>query len=421
MILTASSPLPSAGAAAASAQAAFRARQDLRADFLQAAQVVHVGLELGHQHGRLARVHLQARDRAPLRAGQAPLVLEEPHQRLGQLGVEPVERRAGASGGAVRRQLRMHAVHHEAHERHPPSRRRRWKYRASSRVDAGGAGHQHEARRPRRRSSSWTRAARSLKPSYMPSKARKNSERSCRNCRPSDAVGELQGDGAGPRGHLQRQAAGHEVGLQEPAQHAGVEEAQQAVGRLQEVERVARGRRVQDHEVEALVRRQLEQLLHGHVLVAAGQRGRDLLVEAVLQDAPPRGLVRARSARPARRRCAWCRASWRTARLRPPAPPAAGPARAGRSPRCVEAQAGGQPARGVDRADEHAPAAQRALQAQRGGGRGLAHAARAADHQDALARQGARPARPPRGRVSRRLEPGGQAPQRFGADGSSKR
>ena len=54
---------------------------------------------------------------------------------------------------------------------------------------------------------------------------------------------------------------------------------------------------------------ELEQLLHRHVLVAARERGRDLPVEAVLQDAAARGLVAARGARRARRTCAWCRAS----------------------------------------------------------------------------------------------------------------
>ena len=87
----------------------------------------------------------------------------------------------------------------------------------------------------------------------MPSKARKNSDRSCRNCRPEEAVGQLQGQGPGARGDLQREPAGHEVGPQEVAQDARVEEAQQAVGRLQEVEGVAGGRRVEDHEVEAVV------------------------------------------------------------------------------------------------------------------------------------------------------------------------
>ena len=47
---------------------------------------------------------------------------------------------------------------------------------------------------------------------------------------------------------------GHEVGPQEQAQDARVEEAQQPVGGLEEVERVARRRRVEHHQVEALVR-----------------------------------------------------------------------------------------------------------------------------------------------------------------------
>ena len=48
---------------------------------------------------------------------------------------------------------------------------------------------------------------------------------------------------------------------------------------------MAGGRGVEDDEVPALVRAQLEELLHRHVLVAAGEGGRDVAVEAVAEDA----------------------------------------------------------------------------------------------------------------------------------------
>ena len=77
--------------------------------------------------------------------------------------------------------------------------------------------------RSRRRRGAAARArcaARSLNPAYIPSKARKNSERSCRNCRPSTRSASFRAKAPGARGDLQGQAAGHEVRLQEPAQDA---------------------------------------------------------------------------------------------------------------------------------------------------------------------------------------------------------
>src|SRR5262249_57000268 len=103
------------------------------------------------------------------------------------------------------------------------------------------------------------------------------------------AVEDPERERARLRRDLEREAPRVEVRLQEPAERARVEEAQEPIRRLQEVERVAGGRSVEDDEVEALVRRELEQLLHRHVLVTAGEGGGDVLVEAVLEDAPLRG------------------------------------------------------------------------------------------------------------------------------------
>ena len=51
------------------------------------------------------------------------------------------------------------------------------------------------------------------------------------------------------------------------------------------------GRRVEDEQVEAAFAVQLEELLHRHVLLRAGQRVGDLLVDAVVEDAVARLLV----------------------------------------------------------------------------------------------------------------------------------
>ena len=70
------------------------------------------------------------------------------------------------------------------------------------------------------------------------------------------------------------------------AVEAVVEEAREAAGRLEEVERVAGRRRVDDDQVEAALLVQLVELLHRHVLLRARERAGDVAVEAVRQDAP---------------------------------------------------------------------------------------------------------------------------------------
>ena len=211
---------------------------------------------------------------------------------------------------------------------------------------------------------------------------------------PEDAVGQLEGEGAGPRGHLEGELAGGEVGPEEPAQDARVEEAHQAVGGLEEVEGVAGGRGVEDHEVPALVRRQLQQLLHRHVLVAAGQGGGGVAVEAVLEDAARGGLVGGvagdelvegalhvedHGPELARRRHSGTGGESPRPAREPPQP-----------------EAGGEAPRGVDGAHQDPAAAAGGAQREGGGGGGLAHAPGAADDEDPALGQGAGPA-PSRG------------------------
>jgi hypothetical protein len=72
---------------------------------------------------------------------------------------------------------------------------------------------------------------------------------------------------------------------------AAVEHPEQAVGRLEEVERVLRRRRVEHDQVELGARAHLVDLLHRRVLGAARERVRDVLVDAVREDALARGGV----------------------------------------------------------------------------------------------------------------------------------
>ena len=59
----------------------------------------------------------------------------------------------------------------------------------------------------------------------------------------------------------------------------------QLLGRVQEVERVGGGRRVEHDQVVARVLAHGVQLLHRHVLLRAGERRGDVLVQAVVEDA----------------------------------------------------------------------------------------------------------------------------------------
>ncbi len=124
-----------------------------------------------------------------------------------------------------------------------------------------------------------------------------------------EAVDQTEGHGPGSGGDLEGQAAGHEVRPEEVPQDARVEEAHQAVRGVQEVEGVAGGRSIEHDEVEALVGRELQELLHGHVLVAPRQGAK-----------PRRGRTASRS----RQRCSWCRGPWPTGSRLPRARSAAG-------------------------------------------------------------------------------------------------
>ena len=77
-----------------------------------------------------------------------------------------------------------------------------------------------------------------------------------------------------------------------------------------------RRRRVEDEQVVAVLGVELEELLHRHVLLRAGERVRELLVDAVGEDAVPRLGVRGVRVARARRRSPSRRASWPTARRR---------------------------------------------------------------------------------------------------------
>ncbi len=109
-----------------------------------------------------------------------------------------------------------------------------------------------------------------------------------------------------PEAHAARRA--------EELERARVDEAREPLRGVEEVERVARRRRVEHQQVVAALLVQLVELLHRHVLLRAGHRVRELAVDRVRQDRVAGVGVRARCVRRDRRTCAWRRASSPTAR-----------------------------------------------------------------------------------------------------------
>jgi hypothetical protein len=152
---------------------------------------------------------------------------------------------------------------------------------------------------------------------------------------------------------------------------------------LQEVERVAGGRRVDDDEVEADVVVQLVQLLGGHVLLGAGQRGRDVAVEAVAHDSLGLlGVGRVQLDEVVERALRVQHHRPQLAAVHPAVEPADGEVGygAGLVGQPGQAQRVGQPAGRVDRDDDRAAAGRRGLDRQHGSRGRLAHAAGAAAH-----------------------------------------
>ena len=103
--------------------------------------------------------------------------------------------------------------------------------------------------------------------------------------RAEDAVGHLV---EGPRRHVHQSRP---VGHDEPAQQARREEVGHALRRIEEVERVARRRRVHDDEVVLALAVDLVEPLHGDVVVGLHEAARDVLVERVGEDLLPRRRV----------------------------------------------------------------------------------------------------------------------------------
>ena len=111
----------------------------------------------------------------------------------------------------------------------------------------------------------------------MPLKAVKNSDRSASRSKPTIRLRTESADRGAAAGDPRREPGRPH----EHPQRATLDELGQPPRRVEEVERVAGRRRVEDEQVEAALGVQLEQLLHRHVLLRAGEGVGDLLVDAV--------------------------------------------------------------------------------------------------------------------------------------------
>ncbi len=108
----------------------------------------------------------------------------------------------------------------------------------------------------------------------MPWKPWRKSPRSESASCAGEARERLRHEAAAELGEPEPELARAERGREERARRVVAQEVEDAVGRVEEVERVGGRRRVEDDEVVVAVGGELVELLHRHVLLRAGQRGR---------------------------------------------------------------------------------------------------------------------------------------------------
>ncbi len=231
---------------------------------------------------------------------------------------------------------RMHAVHDQRLDGDVAARRgARRRTRASSTASRRGEVTSTNACSTARRAAPARSLARSRKPSSIPSNARKNATTSSMTSVPT-----TRDDGAQERLHRrardpQVRAGRHHQQPEDPV----VEQAREPPGRVEEVERVARRRRVDDDEVEAALARAARAASPSPCTPACPDSAPDdVAVEAVVEDALRLLGVGGVRGRRGGRTSTSCRASAprvvRSAGRRPPGPSVAGRSRAACSRAC---------------------------------------------------------------------------------------
>ena len=183
--------------------------------------------------------------------------------------------------------------------------------------------------------------------------------------------------------HAATASAADAVGNGEPPQQPTAEEVGHARGRLEEVDRVPRGRRVDDDEVVLAARVHLVEALHRDVVVALHEATGDVVVHPVVEDAVRGGLVGrvAQHQLVPRALGVEHRRPQLAARLHAELGVRVERHPAGHVAERLEAQRVGEALGGVDGEDEHLAAeARRGGERGRGRGRRLAHATGAAEH-----------------------------------------
>ena len=129
-------------------------------------------------------------------------------------------------------------------------------------------------------SSAPTRSARSVKPSISPDERAEEHRQVLEQVDAGDALEQREHDAGAAADDLAAEAGR----AQEDADRAALEEAGQAAGRVEEVERVARRRRVEHEQVVAALLVELVELGDRGELLRAGDRARELLVDPVAED-----------------------------------------------------------------------------------------------------------------------------------------
>ena len=202
--------------------------------------------------------------------------------------------------------------------------------------------------------------------------------------RAQDPVGHLV---EGARRHVDQPRA---VGDDQPAQQARREEVGHALRRIEEVERVACRRGVDDDQVVGAGRVDLVEPFHGDVVVGLHEAGRDVLVQGIGQN----GLARRRVGRvgPDQVVPALLGVEHGGPQLAPGGGRRPGKHLVGNAdlvvPDPLQTQCVGQAARRVDGEHQDSPALLHHRRGRQcGGGRRLAHAAGAAGDHDVLGRQ----------------------------------
>ncbi len=243
----------------------------------------------------LVELGLQPLDLLGVARGEQALVGDAARDLRGERVVEAQRARARArisSGVPVAGVRDVHAVDDQAAERHPGlAQLAAEEDRLGDRL---ALGRRHDEERRRVVGEQRLDAGRALLEAVHQAAQRAEEDRDVvHQVDAREALEDREDDARAAAHELRRDARRHEQDLQ----RAALEEVRQPVGRVEEVQRVARRRRVEHEHVEAAVVVQVVELRDRGELLRAGDRARQLLVDAVAEHVLARAGRRATGAR----------------------------------------------------------------------------------------------------------------------------